>query len=113
MAESDLAAKISSVVFDAAIKASTATYAIDGANAVDSIADEAKCLVEEMVAENALLRARVVELEAALSSVLRTIDLGQPGTCGHPVITAMFNANHVEQARAALHDDVPQEGEDA
>lgn len=49
--ETDLTAKISSMIFDAAVKASTAKYVVDGTKAVDSIAAEAQKLVGGLEAE--------------------------------------------------------------
>ena len=68
--ETDLTAKISSMIFDAAVKASTAKYVVDGTKAVDSIAAEAQKLVGGLEAEVAQKDARIAELIGERDSLM-------------------------------------------
>ena len=72
--ETDLTAKISSMIFDAAVKASTAKYVVDGTKAVDSIAAEAQKLVGGLEAEVAQKDARIAELGGERDHALELLD---------------------------------------
>lgn len=67
--ETDLTAKISSMIFDAAVKASTAKYVV-----VDSIAAEAQKLVGGLEAEVAQKDARIAELGGERDHALELLD---------------------------------------